>query len=321
MYTLWSLCKQRYTVVDTSSELQAQQQAVESMPPEARKTLTERIVQTLAPESDPDSYQHNNNNDSENVAAVPPHSNSSNVERLLEEVEGDLETAQKQLSALEGKEEFISVRIRKYQALLKDQDTHLKKLNERHLSQGETAASEEEQPQQQQHYHEQVQKQQKHKEALGKVVDIHMDILKHIKDCKRNITTLQNKKNELTNITKQCREFLVMATEAEREQQMGIVMGDDTSDVELGQTTEMAPLNISQEESRMVNMVESDPTATLIDEETRDSNVVEGDCKDGNTDVKKSELPLQSAASSATVEVPIGAEGLEEIPAKVEPDK
>ena len=297
MYTLWSFCKQRYTA--DASELKTQ--AVESMPPEARQTLTERIVQTL---------EDGNNTDDSNT-------HENNVERLLEEVEGDLEQANKELTTLENKEEFISLRIRKYQALLKDQDAHLKELHERKSPQTQTdtpsSCSEEEKEeeehhrqQQEQHYQEQVQKQQKHKEALGKVVDIHMDILKHVKDCKRTIAILEQKKYELTKVTKQCREFLVMAEEAEREQQLGVV-GDNT--IATSELMEMAPLTIP--ENRNGNNADTAGESSGVDEEAGLSTATEND-----SDTEKSGLLVPPTGK---LELPVGEEGMDETPTSVEP--
>ena len=82
-------------------------------------------------------------------------------------------------------------------------------------------------------HEEKLEKQQKNKEALGKVVDVHLSILKSIKDCNREIASLEQKRSELTIVTKQCREFLVMAEEAEREQQLGIVDANDENDLQM----------------------------------------------------------------------------------------
>ena len=293
MYTLWSFCKQRYTA--DASELKTQ--AVESMPPEARQSLTEKIVQTL--EDDPGNNNNNNNNNNHT---------HENVEHLLEEVDGDLEQANTQLAALEEKEEFISLRIRKYQTLLKEQDAHLQELHERKPQPTDTTPScieEEEHQLQEHHYQEQVQKQQKHKVALGKVVDVHMDILKHVKDCKRTIATLEQKKSELIKVTKQCREFLVMAEEAEREQQLGMVE-DDSNEV-----MEMAPLTIPEDgESSGAGAA-----PFLVDEEAGESTATK---TDNGADAEKSG---HLAPPTRKLELPVGEEGMEETPTAIEPEE
>jgi hypothetical protein len=198
MFTLWGYCKQRYASNDLKSQTQ-------SLPTETRQSLTQKIVETL------------NAHDEEDGSG-------DNVECMLAKLEVELEQGNQQLKHLEDKEEFLVVRIRKYQELLKAQDEHLQNIK---ISTGECESDQLQQQQQQQQYQEKLNKQQKNKEALGKVLDVHLTIVKKMKDCKRTIATLEQKKHELTNVTKACRQFLVLAEEAEREQQLGIVNDDE----------------------------------------------------------------------------------------------
>jgi chromosome segregation ATPase len=221
MYTLWGYCKQRYAANDLKSQTQ-------SLPPETRQSLTQKIVETL--NATP------NNNGEENNDVEDGGASSDNVEDMLTKLEVELEQGNQQLQHLEDKEQFLAVRIRKYQELLKEQDDHLQKIK---ITKTTTATTSDHQQQQ---YQEKVDKQQKNKEALGKVLDVHLTIMKKIKDCRRTIATLEQKKHELTNITKQCRQFLVLAEEAEREQQMGIVNEDEDENDHNGlQLVEHAP--------------------------------------------------------------------------------
>ena len=255
------------------------------MPAEARQSLTEKIVQTL--------------DDSNDGGVGGEH---VNVEHLLEQVEMDLTKANEQLAVLEDKEEFISVRIQKYQGLLKKQAEHLMELQERQQQQAkesENNDTDEQQQLQQHHIQEQVQKQQTHREALGKVVDTHMDILKHIKDCKRTILALEHKKHELTNVTKKCREFLVMAEEAEREQQLGVVGSEEHDNNDL-------------------TMMEMAPAPVMVDEEAAGSE--EAPLAEHDMVADKDEL-LGSATAAETLEVPSGGNEVQEVPAMVEPEE
>lgn len=329
MYTLWSFCKNRYADTDLKAQAGA-------MPAEMRHSLTQKIVQTLD-----DDGEGNNGTDGEgNDATVA----GENVEAILERVELDLTKANQQLATLEEKEEFISVRIRKYQEMLKKQDGHLKDLQERQQQQqndnddnvqegdGDQEISTASKEQQQQHYEEQVAKQQKHKDALGKVVDIHMDILKHVKDCTRTIATLEQKKYELTRMTQKCREFLVMAEEAEREQQLGIIVdGEDADDLAL---MEIAPLNNTaagdKNSAPDQQNTAAGQVAPLIDEEAVGSVVEEsGDSGDtpastATTTTQKEEVLAKSDANreTRTLEVPAArGDEMAVVPTDVEPEE
>lgn len=172
------------------------------MPAAARLSLAEEVATTLGDPQDAES--------------------GDNVEAVLAYVERDLETSNEQLSKAEEKEQFLATRIKKYNSMLKQQDEYIQQL-------------ESEQHGNEQHYREQVEKQQKNKEALGKVVDVHIQILKNCKELKHTIAALEMKRAQLTNTTKQFRNFLVMAEEAEREHQAGV-----ESDFEM---REMEPLH------------------------------------------------------------------------------
>ena len=158
------------------------------MPSQQRHSLAEEVAQSLGDAHDPETGE--------------------NVEAILLRVEEDLETSNKQLAQSEEKERFLATRIKKYNQLLKQQEEHLQKLKD--------------DPEQQEHYQEQLKKQQSNKEALGKVVDVHIQILKNCKEIKYTIAKLEQKRAQLTNTTKQFREFLVMAEETEREQLAGV---------------------------------------------------------------------------------------------------
>lgn len=199
MYTLFS-CFKRY-----NATLRSQ---TEAMSPETRQSLTQKIVETL------------------NEGGSDVEGGSENVEAILDQVRADLLVAQQQLAALEEKDRFLDTRIKKYTSMLQEQEEHLKQLQQQIDVRGNEDNADQ-QAAEQLHYEEQAAKSQKHREALGKVVDVHMDILKNIKSSKRTIATLEEKETELKAVTQKCREFLVMAEEAEREQQFGIVSQDE----------------------------------------------------------------------------------------------
>ncbi|CAB9500607.1 expressed unknown protein [Seminavis robusta] len=210
MWSLWDYCKQRYSSRDLKTQ-------TESMDAVTRQSLTQKIVETL---NDPGDAEQG----------------GENVEEMLSKIEVELTQANTTLTTLEGKEEFLSIRIRKYQQLLKEQDEHLNSSNNQNNDSTSATTSHTNNTE----HPEKLEKQQKNKEALGKVVDVHLTILKSIKDCQRIIASLEQKKFELTNVTKQCREFLVMAEEAEREQQLGVVVDNDETDLLLVQSRQQS---------------------------------------------------------------------------------
>lgn len=229
----------------------------ESMDAETRQSLTQKIVQTL---------DEGGGQDEED--------GSENVEDLLDKVELELEAVHRQLVQREEKEQFLALRIHKYQELLKQQGDHLEELHQRIELYSDDASEDDQRAAEQVHYEEQLQKQTSHREALGKVIDVHLTVLKGIKDCQRTIATLEQKKYELKNVTKKCREFLVMAEEAEREQQLGILGDDDNHDLQM----EMAPMVVKDEDSRhetaeatasrAADATEESPDGSGEDEET-----------------------------------------------------
>ena len=324
MWTLWTYCKSRYSENDLKTQ-------TENMPAETRQSLTEKIAQTLdEAHSDEDGVE------------------GRNMQDVLDQVELDLESANKQLKVFEGKEDFLAVRIRKYQEALKQQEEHLEELrkhqeenesnnesnSESNGKDEETKEQEQRIQQKRQHYQEQVEKQLKNKEALGKVVDIHMGILKHIKGSKRTIAGLEQKKYDLTIDIKKCREFLVMAEEAEREQQRGILGNAaddgsengnraDTNDLAM---MEVAPLGDSGQLGE--SKYDSQQQSAEGDEEAADldSKSIEGKAEKHDENVSKAltedlaVTPQDGTTKSTTLEVPTGAQHIETIP-KVEPEE
>jgi len=251
MFSLWSCFQKRYA--DTDLKTQAS-----TVPPEARQSLAEKIVQTL---------DENGGIDGD----------SEKVEEMLAQVEKDLEQANQQLKSLEEKEEFISVRIAKYQLLLKQQDERLLQMQKQQQEQQQ----EQEQPSHRQRYQEQLDKQQANKEALGKVLDVHLGILRNVKESKRTVAVLEQKKYDLKQMTKKCRQFLITAEEVEREQHLGITEANNSSH-NLPLAAEMVPLNTATDAATDGNNdKESDKEpALLVDEEAAQA------CDGQNSDAK-----------------------------------
>lgn len=252
MYTLFS-CFKRY-----NSTLRSQ---AEAMSPETRQSLTQKIVETL------------------NEGGDDVEGGSENVEAILDQVQADLKVAQQKLAALEEKDLFLDTRIKKYTAMLQEQQEHLDQLQEQ-MDVRRNEDNEDQQAAERLHYEEQAAKSQKHREALGKVVDVHMDILKSIKDCKRTIATLEEKEEELKAVTQKCREFLVLAEEAERERQFGIVA--DENDFDVKEVQPMVAAAAAEEEEDRRQSVEEKEDATASSRTIEDDSEEHGDEEAGN---------------------------------------
>merc|ERR1712232_1364972 len=94
------------------------------------------------------------------------------------------------------------------------------------------------------HHQEQVAKFEKHKEGLMKIIDIHLDILKNIKNCKRTIDYLETKKIDLISTIKKCRQFLIFSSELEREQQLGIITDNVGADADAADDQDTTDLHL-----------------------------------------------------------------------------
>jgi len=128
-----------------------------------------------------------------------------NHEDVLQQVEKGLEQAHEQLKQAECREKYVGMRVE-----------HYKKLLEREQQRPERRGDIEEGT----------------KMALDRVIAIHEQLAQQVKTFRRQVLTLEKKRDDLNEMTEECREFLVAAAQQEEQEHPEPFLDDDDEDLE-----------------------------------------------------------------------------------------
>lgn len=313
MYTLYSLCKDRY--FSSSGRDNSLKEQTASLTANERTTLADRVAHQLAAAD---------SNDANHVLSM---------EEELTQIELELQQAEERLEKAKEKEDFLATRINKYQKLLlhaegkeveetqeetqevaddedeedveKDVEDYEYKSEEEEPPQPALVVEEQAQPQvertaeQEEHHQASLKKQEQLKEALGQIMDVHLTMRKNIKLITRDVEELEQKKYILTKQIQEYKDFVVSAEEQATNEESLQLHENNHNDalhaVETGQgatTMEMAPLTtaVTNEESRQSSSQHSSHVdggeEGVKDKQQKDEEEVRIPTSDNNVDLE-----------------------------------